>query len=373
MILNIFRKFVNYWSPTSFMDKSLLTLGKASFSPGGLKVIQKLQQHGYQAFFVGGCVRDLLLGQTPKDFDIVTDARPRQITAIFSNAIIIGKRFTLVHVRWKDELIEVATFRKHTSAADASKDPEILKHDNTYGTLQDDLIRRDFTLNALYYDPIAHRLIDECGGLGDIYHKVVRTIGVDEHRFTEDPVRMIRAVRYAAKLNLSLSSGITAAIRKKSLLLAHVPKARLYEEYLKCFNHCYADRVFDLMSSQKLIRHLVPKTLAQPELTKTIRALLKHLIQIDAVKDQIPALITFCFIVPTWLKNSSQQNLTHFEEHIYSFNSLVSIPRQVDLAIKEFLLGIYPSAEEQHRYRLLPKMKIFKHSCQSLFKLAQKF
>ncbi len=354
------------------MDPSLLKLRTAKFSPGGLKVIQRLQQHGYQAFFVGGCVRDLLVGQTPKDFDIVTDARPRQITAILSQAIIIGKRFTLVHVRMRDELLEVATFRKQSSAIDRAEDPEILKNDNTYGTLQDDLIRRDFTINALYYDPIAHRLIDERGGLSDIYHKTIQTIGHDEHRFTEDPVRMIRAVRYAAKLDFSLSPEIVSAIRQKSLLLAHVPKARLYEEYLKCFNHHAADRVFDLMITHKMIRQLVPKTLVQPEFIKKIRALLKHLPKIAPVKEHIPALITFCFLVPAWIQKSSPQTLDVFSKQIHAFNRLISIPRQIDLSIKEFLLDIYPSAEEQHRYRMLPKMKLFKQSCHILFQWANK-
>ncbi len=354
------------------MNHNLSTLSKASFSPGGLKVIQKLQQHGYQAFFVGGCVRDLLLGHRPKDFDIVTDARPRQIIALFSNAIIIGKRFTLVHVRWKDELIEVATFRKNTSILDTSRDPEILKNDNTYGTLQDDAIRRDFSLNAIYYDPFAHKLIDSCDGLKDISGQVIRTIGVDEHRFTEDPVRMIRAVRYAAKLNLSLSSTINIAIRKKSLLLAHVPKARLYEEYLKCFNHAHADRVFDLMSSQKLIRHLVPKSLADHVFRKETLNLLKVLSKMDTMKEHVPALITLCFLAPYWAKTEIL-TAQHLEQTFLDFNNLISIPRQIDLAIREFLLEIYPSQEEQHRYRILPKMKGFKSCCHHLVKSVVKY
>jgi poly(A) polymerase len=353
------------------MEKSLKTLAHGSFSTGSLRVIERLQQHGYQAFFVGGCVRDILTGHIPKDFDIVTDARPRQITALFSNGIVIGKRFTLVHIRWKDELVEVATFRKNDSGLDLTKDPEILKNDNVYGTLQDDLIRRDFAINALYYDPFAHKLIDECGGLRDIYNKEISTIGPDEHRFTEDPVRMIRAVRYAAKLGLSLSRGIQKGIATKSLLLAHVPKARLYEEYLKCFNHNKAKAVFDLMHKHKLIRLLIPKILAQPQLCKSVGSLLQKLQHINPDKEHMPALITYCFMAPVWA-TQSVKNLKTFESIFFSFNTLISIPRQIDIALKEVFLGIMPSSEEAHRYRLLAKMKVFKNHCHVLLKTSLK-
>ncbi|MBM4222554.1 MAG: hypothetical protein FJ161_01955 [Gammaproteobacteria bacterium] len=348
---------------------SLEILKNAKFSPGGLKVIERLQRHGFQAYFVGGCVRDILLGKIPKDFDIVTNARPRQITDLFSNAIIIGKRFTLVHIRFQSELIEVATFRKDHGTS--QNEVEMIKYDNTYGTLEDDLVRRDFTMNALYYDPISRKLIDRYDGLKDLIAKQVKSIGIDENRFTEDPVRMIRAVRYAGKLDLTLSPAIERAISEKSLLLAYVPKARLYEEYQKCFNHSKASRVFELMNRTNLIRHFIPKQLLNKKQTSTISKIIDYVIKHNEIKEHIPCLITFAFIAPSWAQWSANEELNQFETIFDAYLSLLSIPRPIEFALKEVFFNIQASTEQAHRYRLLPKIKALKSTAHHALKFAR--
>lgn len=209
-------------------------------SRGAMSVCEGLQQAGFQAYVVGGAVRDLLLGAHPKDFDVATDATPEQVRATFRRARIIGKRFRLVHVMVRDETIEVSTFRANhavTDEGDANKartdEHGRLLRDNVYGNREEDAVRRDFTMNALFYDPLKQQVWDWVGGVDDIQKKRVVMIGEPEARYREDPVRMLRAARLAAKLDFQIDPATQAPISTLTPLLENVPEARLYDEMLK--------------------------------------------------------------------------------------------------------------------------------------------
>ena len=215
-------------------------LARSSLSASALKVCDVLAQRGYAAYVVGGAVRDLLLGISPEDFDIATDARPEQIKPLFRRALVIGRRFRLVHVMLGPETVEVSTFRAADSQTGADKgharvldDHGRVLRDNVFGTMEEDARRRDFTVNALYYDPASGEVIDYHGGLADLKKRTLRIIGDAETRFREDPVRMLRAVRLGAKLGLAIDAATRAPIRRLAPLLERVPPPRLFEEMLK--------------------------------------------------------------------------------------------------------------------------------------------
>ncbi len=198
-----------------------------------VKVCEVLQNEGYQAYVVGGAVRDLIAGIEPKDFDVATDATPEQVKPLFRRARIIGRRFRLVHVVFGSEVIETATFRAAGNGTQRTDNHGRLLQDNVFGTLHDDAVRRDFTFNALYYDPHTETVIDYHRGVADLKNRVVRIIGNPEQRFREDPVRMLRAVRFAAKLNGTIDPGTLQPISRLAPLLDNVPKSRLFDEMLK--------------------------------------------------------------------------------------------------------------------------------------------
>lgn len=202
-------------------------------SPNAVRVTQALQEAGFKAFVVGGAVRDLLLGVKPKDFDVATNATPEQVKRLFRRAFIIGKRFQIVHVMFGQEIIEVTTFRG-TSADNAPKDEHgrVLR-DNTFGEQHEDAVRRDFTINAMYYDPATRQVLDYHQGIADIRSKTLRIIGVPEARYREDPVRLLRVVRFAAKLGFSIDPHTRAPIQVMAPLINNVPAARVFDEMLK--------------------------------------------------------------------------------------------------------------------------------------------
>lgn len=237
------------------------------FHTNALQVVDKLHQAGYEAYLVGGCVRDGLLGMEPKDFDVATSARPEQVKALFRNCQLIGRRFRLAHVRFGREIIEVATFRGHHDNA-ASEDQSVqsaegmLLRDNVYGTLEEDALRRDFTANALYYRHHDHCILDFASGVEDIQHRQLRLLGDPETRYREDPVRMLRAIRFAAKLQFNLTPETERPIREHAELLARIPAARLFEEILKLFTAGYATEVWRLLEHYHLARYLFPASVA---------------------------------------------------------------------------------------------------------------
>jgi poly(A) polymerase len=244
----------------AIIDRNQHNISRKSISEAALKVLYRLTNSGFRACLVGGGVRDLLLGIKPKDFDIATDATPEQIRELFKNSRIIGRRFRLVHIRFGREIIEVATFRSHSSDSpktELNTEGRILR-DNTFGDIEDDAIRRDFTANALYYDIANFSILDYTNGLKDVETRTLRLIGDAETRYQEDPVRMLRAIRFAAKLDFEIEALAGEAILYCGHLLAGVPPARLFDETVKLFHSGNATRVFELLRSYNLLRYLFP-------------------------------------------------------------------------------------------------------------------
>ena len=237
-------------------------ISRRQISENALNVLYKLRNGGYQAYLVGGSVRDLLLGREPKDFDVVTDAHPEQIRELFRNSRLIGRRFRLAHVRYGKEIIEVSTFRAPHHVAEGeghSVDGRIIR-DNVYGTIDEDVWRRDLTVNALFYNIADFSVVDYVGGMADIEAGRIRLIGEPRHRFTEDPVRLLRAVRFAAKLGFRIDADTEAPISELAGLLEDIPAARLFEESLKLFLGGCALQTFELLRHHGLFNALFPQT-----------------------------------------------------------------------------------------------------------------
>ena len=240
-------------------------ISRDDISKNALKVLYRLHKAGHQAFLVGGCVRDALLELHPKDFDVATDAHPEEVRALFGNCRLIGRRFRLAHVRFGREVIEVATFRataaEHAPEDDAMHDREgRLLRDNVYGTIDTDVWRRDFTCNALYYNIADFSIWDYVGGVEDIRNRRIVMIGDPEQRLREDPVRMLRAVRFAAKLDFDIDPAVSAGIHERAELLTNVPSARLFDEFLKLFQTGFAEKTFALLWEYRLFDELFPET-----------------------------------------------------------------------------------------------------------------
>ena len=225
-------------------------------------IIRKLQKAGFEAYLVGGCVRDLLLGLTPKDFDIATGAHPEQVRKIFSSARLIGRRFRLAHIYYGRDYIEVATFRAphdESSQGQVNEQGRIL-HDNVYGSLEEDVWRRDFTINALFYDPVSGDVLDYVGGMQDLAKRRLHLIGDAEQRYREDPVRMLRALRFAAKLDFELDGPTGELIYSMGALLHGVAPARLFDELLKLLHSGQGWKTFLLLEQYHLLSALLPIT-----------------------------------------------------------------------------------------------------------------
>ncbi|PJG59985.1 polynucleotide adenylyltransferase PcnB [Aeromonas cavernicola] len=243
-------------------------ISRKEISENALKVLYRLNKGGYDAYLVGGGVRDLLLGRRPKDFDIATNATPEQIKALFSNCRLIGRRFRLAHIVFGRDVIEVATFRGHHHQVNTSKhvsaqsDEGMLLRDNVYGTIEEDAERRDFTVNALYYSVKDFTLHDFEGGLDDLAERKLELIGDPETRYREDPVRMLRAVRFAAKLEMTISPRTAAPISLLAPLLQDIPPARLFEETLKLFLAGDGLATYTLLREYGLFQQLFPQVAA---------------------------------------------------------------------------------------------------------------
>lgn len=237
------------------------TVSRADISEAALKVLYRLKKEGYAAYLVGGGVRDILLGLHPKDFDIATDATPEQVRGLFRNCRVIGRRFKLAHVVFGQEVIEVATFRAQSESGDRRQSAQgMLLRDNVYGSIEDDAVRRDFTINALYYNIADFSVVDYVGGLEDLKKRQLRMIGDPEVRYREDPVRMLRAARLAAKLELNIESATAAPMLKLAGLLREVSPARLFDETSKLFLMGSAEATFDCLRTHALFEELFPLT-----------------------------------------------------------------------------------------------------------------
>jgi poly(A) polymerase len=233
-------------------------LGREAISASAAKVCAALREAGFSAYVVGGAVRDLLLGIVPKDFDVATDARPEQIRPLFRRALIIGRRFRLVHVMFGPDTVEVSTFRgADDGTAEKDEHGRVLR-DNVFGTQEEDARRRDFTVNALYFDPASEELVDFHGGLADLKKRTLRVIGDPATRYREDPVRMLRAVRLAAKLGLTIDPATREPIRELAPLMERVPPARLFDEMLKLLLSGHASACLRQLRDVGLHKGLLP-------------------------------------------------------------------------------------------------------------------
>ncbi len=246
----------------TIIPRSEHNISRAFINENALKVLYRLKNAGYEAYLVGGCVRDMLLGREPKDFDVATSAHPEQVKELFRNCRLIGRRFRLAHVHFGSDIIEVATFRAQHDDSDDSdgvmRDGMIIR-DNVYGTIEQDAWRRDFTVNALYYNIQDFSVVDYTEGMADLRQGVFRTIGEPLLRFREDPVRMLRAVRFAAKLGFRIEPVAEAAIAQLRTLLEQVPPARLFEEILKMFMSGFAVATYEQLRHYRLFECLFPQ------------------------------------------------------------------------------------------------------------------
>ena len=267
------------------IERAQHPISRRDIDPNVLKVLYRLARSGYTAYLVGGSVRDLMLGRKPKDFDVATSAHPHQVRELFRNSRLIGRRFRLVHVFFGPHNIEVATFRRQAEAVVDDADL-LIRHDNTFGTSEEDAFRRDFTVNALFYDPGTFRVIDYVGGVADLEARLIRTIGDPELRMREDPVRMIRAVRFAAKLGFEIEAATRRAIEHHREEILKASRPRLVEEIYRTITLPAAARALVLMEQLGLLAVLIPRLSAHlrasgMELEDTLTA--RNLAALDAM------------------------------------------------------------------------------------------
>ncbi|HVT63157.1 MAG TPA: polynucleotide adenylyltransferase PcnB [Legionellaceae bacterium] len=237
---------------------------KRDINPNAIAVVTRLLKAGYEAYLVGGCVRDLLINISPKDFDVATNATPQQVKKLFRHARIIGRRFKLIHIPYHREIIEVATFRAHEPVHSKVQTNErgMVIEDNVYGTLEQDAWRRDFSINSLYYHIEENSIVDFTSGFQDIQDRLIRIIGDPIKRYQEDPVRMLRAVRFSAKLKFTIEPKTAGPLNHMSHLIAHVSSSRLFDEMIKLYQCGSAVDVQPLLEQYGLFQPLFPQTAA---------------------------------------------------------------------------------------------------------------
>ena len=293
--------------PLRTIPRDAHCISRKDISPNALRVLYRLRDAGYDAFLVGGAVRDLLVGGHPKDFDVATNATPEEVRQLFRNSRLIGRRFRLAHVVFGREIIEVATFRANVD--DGSGDREMheggrLLRDNVFGAIEDDAVRRDFTANALYYAIEDFSVRDYTGGLRDLEDHMLRLIGDPESRYREDPVRMLRAARLAAKLDFTIAPETAAPFAKLGSLLVDAPPARLFDESLKLFLSGYGLASFHALQTHGLLQHVFPGTarsLAGPHADR-FRVLLERTLAStdERVRSDKPVTPAFLFAAMLW-------------------------------------------------------------------------
>ncbi|MGH8672665.1 MAG: polynucleotide adenylyltransferase PcnB [Burkholderiales bacterium] len=328
-------------------------ISRDKVNAAAVKVALQLKQAGYATFIVGGAVRDLLLGKHPKDFDVATDARPEQVQALFRRSRIIGRRFRLVHVMVGRETIEVSTFRgANTNGEDADHDTDAngrVLRDNVYGTQPEDAARRDITINALYYCPASEEIWDYQNGMADIKARVVRLIGDPVTRYREDPVRMLRVVRLAAKLDFAIDSKTRAPIAKLADLLRQVPVARLFDEMLKLLLSGHALQSVQRLRAEGLHHGLLPLldvVLEQPTGQRFVAAALQN--TDTRVLEDKPVSPGFLFAALLWEKvrqaslhneaqgmRSAQALHDAMDQVILTQSEQLAIPRRFCTTMKE--------------------------------------
>ena len=334
---------------------------REQISRGALQVTDKLHEAGFKAFVVGGAVRDLLLGIEPKDFDIATDAEPEKVKPLFRRAYLIGRRFRLVHVHVGAETVEVSTFRAQQTGDDVTDEHGRLLSDNVYGTQAEDAARRDFTINALYFDPAREQVWDFVGGVADIRKRRLRLIGPPTTRFREDPVRMLRAVRLAAKLGVTIDPKTAAPIPRLAELIDNVPPARLFDEMEKMLLSGHASESIKALRGQGLHHGLLPLLdviLEQPLGSRFIELALANT---DArVRDGRGAAPGFLFACLLWHEVLAAWNAAKakgdrpmpalfaaMDKVLEAQAQRLAIPRRFEATIKE-IWSLQPRFEQRH-------------------------
>ena len=339
-------------------------VSRKQISSAALKVLYGLKDAGFTAYLAGGGVRDLLLKRNPKDFDVATNATPEEVKKTFRNCRLIGRRFRLAHVYFRNEVIEVATFRapapkENTEPEDnafSSKDGLVLR-DNVFGTPEEDALRRDFTVNALFYNIADFSIIDYADGLEDLEKKIIRVIGDPETRFIEDPVRILRAVRFAASLGFTIEESARKALRGQAARLEECSSSRLYEEILKLINCGQAERMFELSRELGIFEHLFSEIgawLNAPDGDEKTHWLQKTFHQIDRWRDAgfnvSPALL-FALLFGEyheWMAGQlmQQKKLSHTEalieathSHCHQLCDRIRIPKVVTAHIASIMAG----------------------------------
>jgi poly(A) polymerase len=258
LLRRVFRRDITAVGHPSAIPVARHGIRREHVSTAARKTCETLQQAGFKAYVVGGAVRDLIAGITPKDYDVATDATPEQVRGLFRRSRVIGRRFQIVHVMFGPETIEVSTFRAaHDEATQKDEHGRVLR-DNVWGSQADDAARRDFTVNALYYDPGNETVIDYHHGVADLKQKTLRMIGEPRARYREDPIRMLRAIRLSAKLGLSLDPAVSTPIRDMAVLIENVPAARLFDEMLKLLFSGYAVECVKRLREEGLHHGLLP-------------------------------------------------------------------------------------------------------------------
>ena len=354
-------------------------ISRSQISENALKVLYRLKKSGFEAYLVGGCVRDLLLGREPKDFDVVTDAHPEQVRKVFRNCRLVGRRFRLAHVHFGREIIEVATFRgagvvqdDHDEGQLLNDDEGRLLRDNVYGSMEEDVWRRDFTVNSLYYNIRDFSVIDYVGGMQDHAEGVLRLIGDPETRFREDPVRMLRAVRFAVKLGFKLDPACEKPIHDLAELLYNIPAARLFDESLKLFLSGEALQTFEMLRHYGLFQVLFPaveRSLAVEEQGFPRLFLIKALENSDArITEGKTVTAYFLFSAFLWnsVKSSAEEYMKEGMAESIAFQKAaneiiseqvkrISFPRRITMAMREVwtLQSRFERRQGSRPYRLL--------------------
>jgi poly(A) polymerase len=365
-------------------------ISRKQFSPNAIKVLYRLKDGGFDAYLVGGCIRDILLGQQPKDFDVVTNATPDQVKKLFRNCRLIGRRFRLAHIVFGREIIEVATMRGHHEAPESknqisqsSTEGQLLR-DNVFGSIEEDAERRDFSINALYYSINDFSIHDYANGLAAIKAKQIELIGDPETRYREDPVRMLRAVRFATKLDMSIAPNSEKPISELANLLDNIPPARLFEEVLKLFLNGKAEANFLMLRQYGLFRALFPALdkILEANPNGLEQAFVQQMFQntdkrINADKKVTPA---FIFAALLWFpllaitkKLQAEEQLSEYDAFAQAMNKVLSESAQHIAVPKRFTLGARDIWHIQHRLDKRAGQRAYRLTQQPRFKAAYDF
>ena len=354
-------------------------ISRSQISENALKVLLRLKKADFEAYLVGGCVRDLLLGREPKDFDVATNASPEQVKQIFRNCRIIGRRFRLAHVFFGREIIEVATFRgsepEESDQQVVHEDGRLLR-DNVFGTLEEDVWRRDFTVNALYYNIRDFSVVDYTGGMQDHSAGVLRLIGDPAIRYREDPVRMLRAIRFSVKLGFSLHPDTERPIHELADLLKSIPSARLYDEMLKLFLAGYGLQTFEMLRHYGLFAILFP---ASDKCLETLDHEFPRQFLIRALENSDKRFADGKSLTPYFLlaallweplQLSAQKRIDHGENETIAYQNaanevltgqikITAMPRHITQAMRDvwFLQNKFSKTVGVRPYRLLEQPK----------------